>query len=337
MESYIPEGYRSNPDLKRTQLAIKCIKDTFERALAQRLNLLRVSAPLFVAAGSGLNDDLTGWESPVRFTYPESEGVLSTAEIVQSLAKWKRFALRQYDFDIDTGLYTDMDAIRPNEIPDATHSIYVDQWDWEKVIRTEDRTKEYLRETVREIFAALCDLASVLSRQFCVGDDLLPKEISFITSQALEDRFPAFSPQERERAIAQEKKLVFVEEIGYPLHSGKPHDLRSPDYDDWRLNGDLLAWSPILDDVLELSSMGIRVSPQTLREQLSASHHTERSHLPYHQTLLAGDLPQTIGGGIGQSRLCMFFLQKTHIGEVQASLWPAAMRQNLAARGIHLL
>ncbi|MDY3052022.1 MAG: aspartate--ammonia ligase [Ndongobacter sp.] len=333
----IPEQYRSSLDLKATQRAIKMINDFFEQRLAERLNLLRVSAPLFVKSSTGLNDNLSGIEKPVSFTVTEEPGVRIGAEIVQSLAKWKRNALAQYGFSADTGLYTNMNAIRADEIPDNIHSIYVDQWDWEKIIRPEERTREKLEETVREIFRTFQDVEELLLQELPHYERLLPDQIYFITTEELLHRYPGKTDKEREHLIAKEYKAVFLEQIGLPLSSGSPHDLRSPDYDDWSLNGDILVWSPVLNDALELSSMGIRVDAKVMLRQLALAGATDRLRFPYHKKIVANELPQTIGGGLGQSRISMFFLQKAHIGEVQSSIWPESMLAELHDRGIDLL
>lgn len=333
----IPQNYRSDLDLIATQKAIKSIKDNFERNLAERLNLLRVSAPLFVKSSSGLNDDLTGVEKPVSFMVEETPENEVQAEIVQSLAKWKRFALAQYKFRLGTGLYTDMNAIRADEIPDNTHSYYVDQWDWEKVISVEDRNLNYLHETVNSIFEAFLDLETQLLEELPFYESLLPEEVTFISAQELEDLYPEYTPEEREDLICKDKKFVFLEKIGHNLLSGIPHSKRSPDYDDWTLNGDILVWSPVINRALELSSMGIRVDAKALLNQLETAGATDRMRYPYHKRLLKNELPLTIGGGIGQSRICMFFLQKLHIGEVQASIWPQEMIDSLKEEGIELL
>ncbi|HZJ69260.1 MAG TPA: aspartate--ammonia ligase [Candidatus Eisenbacteria bacterium] len=333
----IPQNYRSDLDLIATQKAIKSIKDNFERNLAERLNLLRVSAPLFVKSSSGLNDDLTGVEKPVSFMVEETPGNKIQAEIVQSLAKWKRFALAQYKFRLGTGLYTDMNAIRADEVPDNTHSYYVDQWDWEKVISIEERNLNYLHETVNSIFEAFLDLENQLLEELPFYESLLPEEVTFISAQELEDLYPEYTPEEREDLICKDKKFVFLEKIGHDLISGIPHSARSPDYDDWTLNGDILVWSPVINRALELSSMGVRVDAKALLSQLETAGATDRMRYPYHKKLLKNELPLTIGGGIGQSRICMFFLQKLHIGEVQASIWPQEMIDSLKEEGIELL
>lgn len=305
--------------IRQTQKGIKLIKDTFETNLAENLNLLRVSAPLFVTKGSGLNDNLTGVEQPVAFKLGKYDYHM---EIVQSLAKWKRMALKKYKFEVGEGIYTDMNAIRPDEEMDATHSIYVDQWDWEKVISKEERTEEYLKQTVRDIFKAFKETEKALENAYPgVYKNKLPEEIKFIDSQELEKLYPNDVSEVREDKIAKKYKAVFIMRIGHKLESGIPHDFRSPDYDDWQLNGDILFWNPVLNRSLELSSMAIRVDEYALSQQLKLSNCENRSKLDYHKTLLKGDLPYTIGGGIGQSRICMFFLDKRHIGEVQASVW----------------
>ncbi len=332
--SCLPDGYTASLDLITTQKAIKLIKDTFERELATALNLIRVSAPLFVDKSSGLNDNLNGYERAVGFDILQT-GV--QAEVVHSLAKWKRLALKQYNFPVYQGLYTDMNAIRRDENCDALHSIYVDQWDWEKVIAPSDRNIDYLKSTVRSIYSALRTTAKTVSKLYDVDNGYLSEDISFVTSQQLEDKYPALAPSERESAYVREHGSVFVIGIGGALKSGRKHDGRAPDYDDWTLNGDLLLYYPLLDRAFELSSMGIRVDAAALKRQLEESGMTERSMLPYHKALLAGELPQTVGGGIGQSRLCMYLLGRAHIGEVQASIWPKSERDNCAEKGIILL
>lgn len=333
----IPDRYRSNLDIVATQKAIKGIKDFFQTHLAQSLNLKRVSAPLFVTHNSGLNDNLNGIEHPVSFDM-HSHMELGPVEIVQSLAKWKRMALHRYDFQPGVGLYTDMNAIRPYEETDNTHSIYVDQWDWELVMRKEERNMEFLQVIVRKIYDVLRRTEEFM--QYNYPDrysTLLPDEIFWVSSQELENAWPDLLPSERENRITREKKAVFISQIGKTLASGYPHDGRAPDYDDWGLNGDIILWHPILDRHMELSSMGIRVDSQTLHEQLAVRNATDRLELPFHKMLAADQLPQTIGGGIGQSRICMFFMQKAHIGEVQASVWPEAMMRACRENGIHLL
>lgn len=329
----IPESYVSTLDLRRTQVAIKKVKDFFERDLAIQLNLTRVSAPLFVDATSGLNDNLNGYERPVSFDISSGEHL----EIVHSLAKWKRRALKHYGFHSGEGLYTDMNAIRRDEELDNLHSMFVDQWDWERIIEKSERTPETLQAMVKRVYRALKHTENYISEDYDFIDRLLPDEISFVTSGELEDRFPLLTPKQREYAIAKEKKAVFISQIGGALKNGKPHDGRAPDYDDWSLNGDIIVYYPILDCALELSSMGIRVDETSLLKQLKLSGNEERASLPFHRELLAGELPYTVGGGIGQSRMCMFFLRKVHIGEVQSSFWDSATREKCASHGVQLL
>ncbi|MDM8535028.1 aspartate--ammonia ligase [Clostridiaceae bacterium HSG29] len=328
------EGYKSYMTLMETEVAIKETKDFFERDLARRLNLTRVSAPLFVLPKSGLNDNLNGVERPVDFDLKETGEV---AEIVHSLAKWKRMALYRYEIEANHGIYTDMNAIRRDEDLDNLHSIYVDQWDWEKVITKDKRTDEYLEETVRKIYKVLRDLELFLYNRYPYLQRNLPKEIKFITTQELEDMYPELSPSERENKITEEYYAVFLKKIGGELESGNKHDGRAPDYDDWELNGDILVWNPILKRAFELSSMGIRVDEEVLEKQLKIRGCEDRKKFKYHKMLLDGKLPLTIGGGIGQSRMCMFFLRKAHIGEVQASVWPEKMVDDCKETGIHLL
>lgn len=332
----IPKNYKSTLDLAQTQFFIKEIKDFFQYALARNLDLLRVSAPLFVREETGLNDNLSGVEKAVNFTIDDN-GHYTKLEIVHSLAKWKRYALHRYDIPKYKGLYADMNAIRSFENLDNTHSLYVDQWDWEKVIDEKDRNIDYLKATVNTIFTTLKDLDYHMRLKIQGYQTLLPEEITFITTQELEDKYPNLNSKEREKEIAKEKKAVFLIGIGENLKSGKPHDDRSPDYDDWTLNGDIIVYNPILDDALELSSMGIRVSPEALKRQLQISGNLDRLTKDYHKSLINGELPFTIGGGIGQSRLCMFFLQKAHIGEVQVSVWPEDMIKKCNDNGIILL
>ena len=331
----IPEGYQSALNLHDTQQAIKTVKDFFQQNLVQRLNLLRVSAPLFVTPESGLNDNLNGVERPVSFGIREKDD--APAEIVHSLAKWKRYALKKYGFSFGEGLYTDMNAIRRDEDTDNIHSIYVDQWDWEKIIRKEDRTVETLQEAVRTVYKCLKKTEKFMSIQYDYIEEILPKEIFFITSQELKDRYPDLTPKEREYRICKEKGAVFIMQIGDLLTSGIPHDGRAPDYDDWALNGDILVYYPILDIALELSSMGIRVDENSLAEQLKKSGCEDRAKLPFQKAVLEKELPYTIGGGIGQSRICMFYLRKAHIGEVQCSLWPEWTEEECRKNGIQLL
>ena len=316
----IPQGYTSPLTIRETEVAIKEIKDHFERSLAKSLHLTRVSAPLFVKPESGLNDNLNGVERPVSFGIKEQED--TPAEIVHSLAKWKRYALKHYGFHSGEGLYTDMSAIRRDEDTDNIHSIYVDQWDWEKVISKEERNMETLQYTVRKVYSALKETEDYISRRYNYIEALLPDDIFFITSQELEDLYPGCDAKEREYRLAREKGAIFISQIGKTLASGKKHDGRAPDYDDWELNGDIIVYYPVLDIALELSSMGIRVDEEALARQLKLSGCEDRASLPFQKSLLNKELPYTIGGGIGQSRICMYYLRKAHIGEVQSSLWP---------------
>ena len=332
---YIPENYQSELSLYDTQIAIKTVKDFFQQTLAEQLYLLRVSAPLFVRPESGLNDNLNGVERPVSFGIKEQDD--RPVEIVHSLAKWKRNALKQYGFHVGEGLYTDMNAIRRDEITDNVHSIYVDQWDWEKIILKQDRNVEYLKETVRKIYKALKKTEKYMAIKYDYIEEILPKDIFFITTQELLDLYPDCTPKEREDRITREKGAVFLMEIGDKLTTGEPHDGRAPDYDDWQLNGDLLFWHEPLQCALEVSSMGIRVDAKSLDEQLTKAGCDERRKLPFHQLLLANRLPLTIGGGIGQSRICMLLLQKAHVGEVQASVWDKETLQQCESAGIEIL
>ena len=334
-EIMIPQGYASALNLHETQEAIKTVKDFFQQELVKRLNLLRVTAPLFVRPETGLNDNLNGVERPVSFDIKDPDR--TTAEIVHSLAKWKRFALQKYGFSVGEGLYTDMNAIRRDEDTDNIHSIYVDQWDWEKVISLEERSEETLKETVKSIYKALKHTEKYMSIQYDYINEILPKEITFITTQELEDLYPNLTAKEREYEIVKEKGAVFLMKIGDKLASGEPHDGRAPDYDDWKLNGDIIVYYPVLDIALELSSMGIRVDAKSLREQLEKSGCQDRAELPFQKAVLNDQLPLTIGGGIGQSRICMFFLRKVHIGEVQCSIWPKEALEITDACRIQLL
>lgn len=331
----IPEGYVSHLDIRETEIAIKYVKDYFERELANQLNLTRVSAPLFVAPESGLNDTLNGVERPVRFGVKEQDD--HEVEIVHSLAKWKRMALKRYGFHQGEGLYTDMNAIRRDEDTDNLHSIFVDQWDWEKIISREERNFDTLKEAVRRVYDALRYTENYMSEKYGYIKPMLPQEIYFLTSQELEDMYPDKTPKEREYAIAKLKGAVFLMQIGGVLASGEPHDGRAPDYDDWSLNGDILVYYPVLDIALELSSMGIRVDEETLLRQLKIRDCMDRVELPFQKSLLSGELPYTIGGGIGQSRICMFFLRKAHVGEVQSSIWPSGIVEACEEKGIWLL
>lgn len=330
-----PAGYSSALSIRETEIAIKLVKDYFERVLAEELNLTRVSAPLFVRPESGLNDNLNGVERPVSFGIKEQGD--KEVEIVHSLAKWKRQALKRYGFHSGEGLYTDMNAIRRDEDTDNIHSIFVDQWDWEKIISKEERNPETLKATVQKVYTALKRTESYIASQYNYIQEFLPAEISFITSQELEDMYPDCTPKEREYKIAKLKGAIFIMQIGDKLASGEKHDGRAPDYDDWKLNGDIIVYYPVLDIALELSSMGIRVDEVSLNEQLDKAGCPERAELPFQKAILDKELPYTIGGGIGQSRICMFYLRKAHIGEVQASIWPDAINECAAENGITLL
>ena len=331
----IPKDYHSALDLHDTQYAIKTVKDFFQNLLAQRLNLTRVSAPLFVDPKSGLNDNLNGVERPVTFDIKEQNG--KEAEVVHSLAKWKRYALKKYNFAYDEGIYTDMNAIRRDEVADNIHSIFVDQWDWEKVISKDERTLETLKDTVRDVYKCLRKTEKYLAIQYDYIEEILPHDIFFITTQELAEIFPDYSPKEREYYIAKAKGAVCIMQIGDKLENGKPHDGRAPDYDDWALNADIIVYYPVLDIALELSSMGIRVDKDALLSQLEKAGCPERAELPFQKAIINEELPFTIGGGIGQSRICMFFLRKAHIGEVQSSIWPDEMVKECEAKGIQLL
>ena len=331
---YIPENYRPVLDAYDTQRAIAYIKTSFQQEFAAALNLKRVSAPLFVTNDSGLNDDLNGYERAVAFDIP---AVGSEAQVVHSLAKWKRLALKRYNFTIGNGLYTDMNAIRRDEELDNIHSIYVDQWDWEKIITRENRDLDYLKLIVRAIVRAICDTNDRLHVRFPQLRVVLEREVAFITSQELEDLYPDMDGHQRERAYTKEHKTVCIMQIGGKLRSGKPHDGRAPDYDDWSLNCDILFWDDVLDRALEISSMGIRVDAEALDRQLRISGHDERRALPFHKMLLNDELPLTIGGGIGQSRLAMLMMGCAHIGEVQSSIWDEDTRLGCKAAGIRLL
>ena len=334
MSVYIPKDYTSILNPRQTQMAIKKVKDFFERDLAIQLDLIRVSAPLFVTRNSGLNDDLNGVERAVTF---DIKGVKSEAEIVHSLAKWKRNALKEYGFEREEGLYTDMNAIRRDEDTDNIHSVFVDQWDWERIISKEERTVETLKSTVKKIYAALRHTEKHIADDYAFAKRLLPEKITFITAQELEDRYPDLTPKQREYAAAKEYGAIFLMQIGGALKSGKPHDGRAPDYDDWSLNGDIIVYYELLDISLELSAMGIRVDEEALMRQLKIRGCEDRASLPFHRALLNGELPYKIGGGIGQSRMCMFFLQKAHIGEVQSSVWDDETIRVCREHGIALL
>jgi len=331
----IPEGYKPSLDIKDTEIAIKFIKDHFENILAREMNLTRVSAPLFVRPETGLNDNLNGVERPVSFDVPDADG--KGVEIVQSLAKWKRMALKRYYFKRGEGLYTDMNAIRRDEILDNLHSIYVDQWDWEKILDKSERTEEKLKSIVRQLYSVFKRTEDEVCKAYPSLERFLPDDIAFITTQELEDRYPELDPKGREDAITKEKRAVFIMKIGGVLKSGIRHDGRAPDYDDWELNGDIVFWYPILNKAFEVSSMGIRVDEDSLVKQLKTAGCEDRRELPFHRELLEKRLPYTVGGGIGQSRICMFYLGKAHVGEVQSSLWPEDMAEDCMEYGIQLL
>ncbi|MDH4258493.1 MAG: aspartate--ammonia ligase [Candidatus Aminicenantes bacterium] len=339
----IVKNYRSILDVIETEKAIKLIKDFFQLNMAEALSLRRVTAPLFVKAGTGINDDLNGVERPISFRIKNMNNI--KAEIVQSLAKWKRLTLANLKINPGEGIYTDMNAVRPDEILDNLHSLYVDQWDWESVISQEERNLEYLKNIVRKIYQVLKKTEHFIYAHYPEIKPILPEEITFIHSEELEKRYPDMSPVEREDAICKECGTVFILGIGASLENGRPHDSRAPDYDDWitptekgpGLNGDIIVWYPVLETAFEISSMGIRVDPQTLEKQLEITGTTERKELFFHQKLLNGQLPLSIGGGIGQSRLCMFFLRKAHIGEIQAGLWPEEVIEECQKNNIFLL
>ena len=331
---YIPDGYKPLLSMYDTQKAIGVIKRQFADTLAATLQLHRVSAPLFLEASTGLNDDLNGYERKVTFDIRDTG---TQAQVVQSLAKWKRMALKDYNFHVGKGLYTDMNAIRRDEDLDNLHSIYVDQWDWEKVITKNDRTRTFLEETVHAVYKALKVTEDYMAYEYDYIGRVLPNDITFLTSQELEDMYPDLTPKEREYKAAKLHGAIFIEQIGDKLRSGERHDGRAPDYDDWSLNGDIIVYYPVLDIALELSSMGIRVDERSLAAQLKKSGCEDRAGLPFQKALLEGRLPLTIGGGIGQSRICMFFLRKAHIGEVQSSVWPDGIRATAEEHHIHLL
>ena len=335
MELFIPEHYDPRLDIRETQDAIKYIRDTFQKEMGREMHLERISAPLFVEKSSGLNDNLNGVERPVSFDMAAIPG--ETMEVVHSLAKWKRMALKEYGFQPGEGLYTNMNAIRRDEDTDNIHSIYVDQWDWEKIISKKDRTRETLESIVRSVYKALKVTEDYMAYEYEYIGRYLPENITFVTTQELEDMYPDCTPKEREYKIAKLHGAVFIEQIGDKMKSGEKHDGRAPDYDDWKLNGDILVYYPVLDIGLELSSMGIRVDEDSLKEQLVKAGCEERAELPFQKAVLEGELPYTVGGGIGQSRICMFFLRKAHIGEVQCSLWPEEIMAEAESHGIHLL
>lgn len=331
----IPTDYASALNLHDTQIAIKTVKDFFQNLLSQRLNLARVSAPLFVDPDTGLNDNLNGVERPVSFGIKEQND--KPAEVVHSLAKWKRYALKKYGFSTGEGLYTDMNAIRRDEETDNIHSIFVDQWDWEKIISREERNLDFLKETVKTVYKVLRKTEKYMAIQYDYIEEILPHDIFFITTGELEEMYPQSTPKEREYLICREKGAACIMQIGDKLKSGEPHDGRAPDYDDWALNADIVVYYPVLDIALELSSMGIRVDETSLASQLEKAGCPQRRELPFQKSILAGELPLTIGGGIGQSRICMFFLRKAHIGEVQSSLWKDEISREAEKHGIHLL
>ncbi len=333
-KTVIPAGYQPPLNRYEMQRAISCIKRHFQKEFAENLNLKRVTAPLFVTESSGLNDNLSGKERPVSFDIP---AVGAEAQIVHSLAKWKRLALKRYNFDIGEGLYTDMNAIRRDEELDNLHSIYVDQWDWEKIITREKRTVEYLKNVVKSIVDAICDTNEYLHMRFPQLTTEICRDVSFVTTQELEDMYPDMTGSERENAYVKEHKTAFIMQIGGKLKSGKPHDGRAPDYDDWTLNGDIFFWNDVLGRGIEISSMGIRVDAEALDKQLTLADCNDRRNLPFHQMLLNDELPLTIGGGIGQSRLCMLMIGCAHIGEVQASIWDEETLRLCKQAGITIL
>lgn len=331
---FLPKEYTEKLDLYQTQLAIGMLRQYFQEKLCKNLNLKRVTAPLFVSSETGLNDDLNGIERPVDF---EVKATGTNVQVVHSLAKWKRLALYEYKFSVGDGLYTDMNAIRRDEDLDNLHSVYVDQWDWEKVITRQDRTRDYLEKTVQDIVDAICDTAEMIKREFPAVDIDLGRKVKFITTQELEDLYPDLTPKQRENAITKEYGTVFLMCIGDTLKSGIRHDGRAPDYDDWTLNGDILFWNDVMDSAFEVSSMGIRVDEKAMEEQLKKANCEYRKEMPFHKMLLNGELPLTIGGGIGQSRLCMLILQKAHIGQVQVSVWDEETKKICSQNGITLL
>ena len=330
----IPEGYKPELNLKETQIAIKKVKDCFQQELATQLNLHRVSAPLFVAPETGLNDNLNGVERAVAFDVKESGKVV---EVVHSLAKWKRMALGRYGFNVGEGLYTDMNAIRRDEDTDNIHSIYVDQWDWERVITKDMRNKDTLKYIVKCVYDALRTTEKYVSNNYDYVKPILPEQITFVSTYELEEKYPNLTRKEREYEAAKEYGAIFLMEIGDKLGDGKPHDGRAPDYDDWHLNGDIIVYYPVLDIPLELSSMGIRVDEDSIISQLDQAGCNDRKELPFQKAIIEKQLPYTVGGGIGQSRICMFFLRKAHIGEVHASVWPDEVIDYAAKRGVTIL
>ncbi|MDD4191595.1 MAG: aspartate--ammonia ligase [Mangrovibacterium sp.] len=344
MKLYFPKNYKSHLDLRETERAIKLVKDIFQQDLSSELKLSRVTAPLFVMKGTGINDDLSGIERPVAFPVKELDDRI--AEVVQSLAKWKRMTLADLDFQPGYGLYTDMNAIRPDEELDNIHSLYVDQWDWERVITSEERNLKFLRKIVKKIYTVLLRTEFYVYEHYPQIKPILPEEITFIHTEELADRYPDLTPKEREYQAAREYGAVFIIGIGGQLPNGEIHDGRAPDYDDWTtgtvngykgLNGDILIWNPVLENSFEISSMGIRVDQDTLLHQLKLTNTESRKELYWHRRLLNGELPLSIGGGIGQSRICMYFLRKAHIGEIQSSIWPDEMYAKCREHNIHLV
>ncbi len=344
MKLYIPKNYKSHLDLKQTEKAIKLVKDFFQQDLSSELKLSRVTAPLFVMKGTGINDDLNGVERPVSFPVKELED--KTAEIVHSLAKWKRMALADLDFEPSYGLYTDMNALRPDEELDNIHSIYVDQWDWERVITGEERNLDFLKKIVRKLYTVLLRTEFYVYEHYPQVKPILPEEITFFHTEELAEMYPNLSSKDRETEVAKKYKAVFIIGIGGEMPNGEVHDGRAPDYDDWTsetingykgLNGDIVVWNPVLESAFELSSMGIRVDAEALKRQLKIANKEDRKDLYWHNRLLNGDFPLSIGGGIGQSRICMYFLQKAHIGEIQSSIWPDEMIKQCKANDIHLV
>ena len=344
MKLYFPENYKSHLDLKQTEKAIKLIKDFFQQDLSSELKLSRVTAPLFVMRGTGINDDLNGIERPVAFPVKELND--QVAEVVHSLAKWKRMALADLEIDPGYGLYTDMNAIRPDEELDNIHSLYVDQWDWERVITSEERTLDFLKKTVRKIYTVLLRTEFYVYEHYPQIKPILPEEITFIHAEELAEKYPDLTPKERENKVAKEYGAVFIIGIGGVMPNGEKHDGRAPDYDDWTtetvngfkgLNGDIVVWNPVLQSAYEVSSMGIRVDKDALLHQLKITNTEDRKNMLWHKRLLNGELPLSIGGGIGQSRICMYFLRKAHIGEIQSSLWPEEMYEQCRANNIHLV
>lgn len=331
----VPENYKSPLSIRETEVAIKTVKDFFERTLADKLNLTRVSAPLFLPPETGLNDDLNGVERPVAFGIKEQNERM--VEIVHSLAKWKRHALKRYEFSHGEGLYTDMNAIRRDEDTDEIHSIFVDQWDWERIIDHGERNEETLKTIVGKVYEALVETETYMHKKYSYIQKSLPENIHFVKTSELEETYPDKTPKEREYLAAKEHGAIFLMQIGDKLKSGEPHDGRAPDYDDWSLNGDIIVYYPVLDIALELSSMGIRVDEKALEEQLKKARCEERKNLPFQKAILEKRLPYTIGGGIGQSRICMFFLKKAHIGEVQSSIWRDDMMEEAEKTGLQIL